>query len=91
MIRGRQTRPSGRFRSHFVALTRNGNLDNDSQSCPAYLKQLSSKSNSEYSEKEGPDQSKHIWANAVLFCHVLRIEPSELDKGQDVTGSGIKE
>ena len=35
-------------------------LGNDSQSSPASLKQLSSKSNNEYREKAGPDQSKHI-------------------------------
>ena len=36
-------------------------LDNDSQSSPASLKQLSSKSNNEHREKAGPDQSKHIY------------------------------
>ena len=35
-------------------------LDNDSQSSPASLKQLSSKSNNEHREKAGPDQSKTI-------------------------------
>ena len=34
---------------------------NDSQSSPAFLKQLSSKSNNEHKEKAGPDQSKIIY------------------------------
>ena len=38
-------------------------LGNDSQSSPASLKQLSSKSNNEHREKAGPDQSKHIYGN----------------------------
>ena len=54
-------------------------LGNDSQSSTASFKQLSSKSNNEHREKAGPDQSKHIWANAVFFCHVLRILTSDLD------------
>ena len=66
-------------------------LGNDSQSSPASLKQLSSKSNNEHREKAGPDQSKHIWANAVFFCHVLRIELSDLDEGQDKPSLGTKE
>ena len=66
-------------------------LDNDSQSSPASLKQLSSKSNNEHREKAGPDQSKTMWANAVFFCHVLRIELSDLSKGHDVTSLGAKE
>ena len=66
-------------------------LDNDSQSSPASLKQLSSKSNNEHREKAGPDQSKTMWANAVFFCHVLRIELSDLDEGQDKPSLGIKE
>ena len=36
-------------------------LGNDSQSSPASLKKLSSKSNNEHREKAGPDQSKHIY------------------------------
>ena len=64
---------------------------NDSQSSPASLKQLSSKSNNEYREKAGPDQSKTMWANAVFFCHVLRILLSELDKDQDKPSLGTKE
>ena len=66
-------------------------FDNDSQSSPASLKQLSSKSNNEHREKAGPDQSKHIWANAVFFCYVLRIELSDFDEGQDKPSLGIKE
>ena len=36
-------------------------LGNDSQSSPASLEQLSSKSNNEHREKDGPDQSKTIY------------------------------
>ena len=59
------------------------------QSSLASLKQLSSKSNNEHREKAGPDQSKTMWANAVFFCHVLRIELS--DEGQDKPSLGTKE
>ena len=41
--------------------------------------------------KRAPTRANIFVASDVFFCHVLRIEPSELDKGQDVTGSGIKE
>ena len=32
-----------------------------------------------------------MWANAVFFCHVLRILLSEFDKGQDKPSSGTQE
>ena len=66
-------------------------LGNDSQSSPASLKKLSSKSNNEHREKAGPDQSKTMWANAVFFCHVLRILLSDFDKGQHKPSLGTKE
>ena len=41
--------------------------------------------------KRAPTRANIFMAMDLLFCHVLRIEPSELDKGQDVTGLGVKE
>ena len=63
---------------------------NDSQSSPASLKQLSSKSNNEHREKGGPTRAKLFVASDVFFCHVLRIELSDLDEGQDKLSLGIK-
>ena len=41
--------------------------------------------------KRAPTRANIFVASDVFFCHVLRIESSDLSEGQDVTSLGIKE